>query len=86
MESDSQQELQPTLIKCLSTWCKNDNQLFFDFCISVLLSLLFHDLPEVPLLLPWLSRSVLVVAMVSASAMRDICSMRVKPGKLEWRR
>lgn len=40
----------------------------------------------IPLLLPWLSRSVLVVAMVSASAMRDICSIRVKPGRLEWRR
>lgn len=37
----------------------------------------------VPLLLPWLLRSVLVVAMVSASAIRDICSMRVKPGRLE---
>ncbi|TNN59138.1 hypothetical protein EYF80_030672 [Liparis tanakae] len=33
--------------------------------------------PAVPLLVPWLSlRSVLEVAMVSASAMRDICSMR----------
>lgn len=41
----------------------------------------------IPLLLPWLSlRSVLVVAMVSASAMSDICSIRVKPGKLELRR
>lgn len=37
----------------------------------------------IPLLLPWLSKSVLVVAIVSANAMRDICSIRVKPGKLE---
>lgn len=88
MESDSQQELQTALIEGLSTWCKNDNQFFFRFlhfcyfrpCISGFL------IPVVPLLFPWLSRSVLVVAMVSASAMRDICSIRVNPGKLEWRR
>ena len=42
---------------------------------------------KLPWFLLWLSlRSVLVVAIVSASAMRDICSIRVNPGKLEWRR
>lgn len=39
--------------------------------------------PVVPLPFPWLSTSVLVVAMVSASAIRDICSILVKPGRLE---
>lgn len=47
----------------------------------------FHYSTVVPLFLAWLSfRSVLVVAMVSARAMSDICSIRVNPGKLEWRR
>lgn len=56
------------------------------FCFILTLISCFY-FPAAPLLLPWLSlRSVLVVAMVSASAMRDICSIRVKPGKLEWRR
>lgn len=42
-----------------------------------------HHVPVLPLLFPWLSTSVLVVAMVSASAIRDICSILVKPGRLE---
>lgn len=74
--------LQNIITCCCGTEHLSDASLF----IWRVLILCFY-FPAVPLLLPWLSlRSVLVVAMVSASAMRDICSIRVKPGKLEWRR